>query len=286
MTLTTNLFGCLCGWALATACARSAARWLGGKWSDALASRPLQEGHQLSRFVEELCSLVVHCVMGCWGLHLIPGAWWRDTSAVWTTPPPSEEALQTFMRHQLCSWSVVGVLCVMVDERRKDFRQMVLHHVITILLVLGSWCVDEIRIGVLIVTLHDLSDIPASLTKVCNYLKLHGRKCWYATEACFALNLACWYLMRLHLFANYVVPEADAHITREGAFCWTQLWGTALPPQAYDVVAKRILVTKLYVLVAMHWLWFLMMVRIAVRLVGGGDAEKVGNEEYENPKRV
>ena len=100
------------------------------------------------------------------------------------------------MCHQLCSWSIVAFLCVFVDQRRKDFVQMTLHHIVTIGLVLGSFYVQEVRMGAMIAILHNLSDVFISMTKVFNYLKFHGREYYFATEVCFVLNMVSWITMR------------------------------------------------------------------------------------------
>ena len=47
-----------------------------------------------------------------------------------------------------------------------------IHHIATIALVAGSWIHGFLRIGVLVLYMHDVSDIPLDLMKMFNYLKL------------------------------------------------------------------------------------------------------------------
>ena len=46
-----------------------------------------------------------------------------------------------------------------MDTRRKDFWQMLAHHIVTLLLIHFSWITNFVRIGTLIMLLHDFADI-------------------------------------------------------------------------------------------------------------------------------
>ena len=50
------------------------------------------------------------------------------------------------------------------------------HHVVTIALVWGSYSYNYVRIGTVVLYLHDLSDIMVDLLKLTNYMKLEGPK--------------------------------------------------------------------------------------------------------------
>lgn len=46
-----------------------------------------------------------------------------------------------------------------VDVQRKDFWQMFVHHVVTILLLCFSWACNLHRIGALVLVIHDFADV-------------------------------------------------------------------------------------------------------------------------------
>ncbi|RHY85535.1 hypothetical protein DYB37_003953 [Aphanomyces astaci] len=69
---------------------------------------------------------------------------------------------------------------------RKDYLIMMMaHHVVTIALVTWSFAINYLQGGVLMILLHDASDVP-----VANFLKLEARQGWYITEVLFAIMLS------------------------------------------------------------------------------------------------
>lgn len=50
------------------------------------------------------------------------------------------------------------LLSLCMDARRKDFLQMILHHLVTLGLVAFSWATNLVRIGALVLCLHDTVD--------------------------------------------------------------------------------------------------------------------------------
>ena len=47
----------------------------------------------------------------------------------------------------------------LVHSRRNDFLEMFIHHVVTILLMALSWTSNSVRIGTLVLVVHDCADI-------------------------------------------------------------------------------------------------------------------------------
>lgn len=61
------------------------------------------------------------------------------------------------------------IISLFVDVKRKDFWQMVVHHIVTVLLLTFSYNSGFFRIGCVIMLLHDLADIFLESAKVFNY---------------------------------------------------------------------------------------------------------------------
>lgn len=63
------------------------------------------------------------------------------------------------------------IISLFVDVKRKDFWQMVVHHIVTVMLTTFSYNAGFFRIGCVIILLHDLADIFLESAKVLNYAK-------------------------------------------------------------------------------------------------------------------
>ncbi|XP_007905491.1 ceramide synthase 2 isoform X2 [Callorhinchus milii] len=101
---------------------------------------------------------------------LIDKPWFYDTSEVWVGYPK-----QTLLPSQYWYyiielsfyWSLV--FSIASDVKRKDFREQIIHHLATIILISFSWCANYIRVGTLVMAVHDASDILLESAKMLNY---------------------------------------------------------------------------------------------------------------------
>ena len=82
---------------------------------------------------------------------------------------------------------------------------MYAHHVVTIALVALSYFNNYMRIGVVVLFIHDLSDIPVDLLKIFNYCQLEGPKGLFLVEMIFVTNLVGWAYLRFYLYFTKVI---------------------------------------------------------------------------------
>ncbi|XP_016305153.1 ceramide synthase 2-like [Sinocyclocheilus anshuiensis] len=90
---------------------------------------------------------------------LINTPWFWDHRECWRGFPqqPVQDAHYWYYMLELgFYWSLL--LCVSVDVKRKDFKEQIVHHFATIFLLSFSYCSNYIRIGTLVMLVHDSSD--------------------------------------------------------------------------------------------------------------------------------
>ena len=194
--------------------------------------------------------------------------------------------------------------CQFLERRRKDYVEMMAHHIITIALVSMSTAGNELQMGIIIMLVHDWSDITVDLLKMFNYVNLDGPHGLFLSEIVFIVNLVSWIYFRLWLYPTRVLHSTalewhEACAAGEGGplsnpcpsnMCFNYLGGNALmfalealhvwyvaggprpeplpsPPHACSSSSPR---------------WFYLFMRIAMKLFWAAQSGKeVGEEEYE-----
>ncbi|RVE67178.1 hypothetical protein OJAV_G00115060 [Oryzias javanicus] len=101
---------------------------------------------------------------------LIDKPWFRDVSQIWENFPQIPLLASQYWYYMMeLGFYISLLLSVVLDVRRKDFWEQVVHHVVTIALISLSWVVNYIRAGSLIILVHDTSDYIMELAKMFNY---------------------------------------------------------------------------------------------------------------------
>ena len=83
-------------------------------------------------------------------------------------------------------------ITAVVDVKRKDFVQNMVHHLVTILLLGFSWSCHFIRVGTLVLIIHDCADPFLEFAKLCNYIKKQQ-----VAEVVFGIFTCIWVFTRL-----------------------------------------------------------------------------------------
>ncbi|KTF77802.1 hypothetical protein cypCar_00034410, partial [Cyprinus carpio] len=175
---------------------------------DLLISLPLALGFIALRFVfERVVALPLSWRLGV-----------RDRVRLRVTPVPKLEAFY-LQKKQQPSPAVAGaqywyyivelafylslLLCVSVDIKRKDFKEQIIHHIATILLMAFSYCANYVRVGTLVMLVHDSADFLLESAKMFNYAG------WRKTcDALFVVFAAVFLVTRLVVFPYRIVYTA------------------------------------------------------------------------------
>ncbi|KAK2161051.1 hypothetical protein LSH36_122g08000 [Paralvinella palmiformis] len=90
-------------------------------------------------------------------------------------------------------WSLV--LSLFMDVKRKDFVEMIIHHVATIGLMCFSWADGMVRIGTLVLVVHDAVDYWMEGAKLAKYLR-YDKLC----DVLFVIFASMWFITRIVIY--------------------------------------------------------------------------------------
>lgn len=215
----------------------------------------------VDKFTESLWKFVVYTALWSFGLFALHDKEWLwDTSGYWRGMP---QQLQSARVHQLyfvqTGFYVSSVFMLQYWEtRRKDYPVMITHHFTTLTLLVASYALGFMRVGSVILLLHDFNDILLELAKLFNYAK------WEAPSmAAFGAMMLSWVCLRLYLLPCHIV------------------WSCLIEHQA--ILGHRIpyyypLNALLLALVAMHIYWFGLIIKVAIGAIKG-DAKDVREDD-------
>ena len=155
------------------------------------------------------------------------------------------------------------------ETRNTDHVLMKVHHCVTLALIMGSWALSFVRIGIVILLLHDVGDVVLSITQILHYRQKSGSKHWFAAELAFVLNIAVWIFTRL-----YALPRLLLHtIASKEALVYLLKDAPLVAPALVWMVAA---------LITMHIYWLGIMLHIAFKIfVNGNDPNDAVKDCYE-----
>ena len=115
-------------------------------------------------------------VYGCF--TLLPTDWFYD-SRKWVKglirEQPFTSDLKWYYRLEMAFYASL-FFSQFVDHKRKDFWEVFVHHIATLIPLFGSFMNGHFRVGVVIMFIHDSSDYWLESARVTNYMKLEIAK--------------------------------------------------------------------------------------------------------------
>ncbi|KAM4893073.1 ceramide synthase 3 [Sylvia borin] len=156
-------------------------------------------------------------------------------------------------------WSLIFTLGI--DIKRKDFMAHVVHHLAAIGLMSGSWCGNYVRLGTLVIFVHDTADFWLEAAKMFNYAR------WEKTcNMLFIIFSIAFFITRMILFPFWI------------------LRATLYQPTYYSttpVIAYFLFNGMLLTLQGLHIYWGYLIFRILKRFVFLKDLRDERSDEEE-----
>lgn len=244
--------------------------------------------HKIKRMMEQVYAIIYCGVSGPTGLYIMyhSDLWLFKTTPLYTTYPDLNNHFnfKIFYLVQAAFWAQQAcVLVLQLEKPRKDYKELVFHHIITLLLIWSSYVFHFTRIGLEVYITMDVSDFLLCLSKTCNYLES------VFTTPVFVIFVVCWVYLR-HYINLKILWSVLTEFRTEGNYvlnfatqqykCWISL------PIVFVLIAALQLV-NLY--------WLALIIRILYRLLWKGiqkdersesESDEDEIEEKEEDKKV
>ena len=116
-----------------------------------------------ARFMEQGYTAVYFAVFGPFGLYVMRRSpvWYFDTAAMFADFPhrTHEGYFKTYYLLQAAYWAQQAIVLILqLEKPRKDFKELVGHHVITVALIWLSYRFHFTYMGLAVYITHDISD--------------------------------------------------------------------------------------------------------------------------------
>lgn len=123
-----------------------------------------------SRFMEQFYTALYFGIFGPFGLYVMSRSpvWYFNTRGMFEGFPhrTHEGLFKAYYLLQASYWAQQGlVLLLMLEKPRKDFKELVLHHIVTLALIWLSYRFHFTYMGIAVYITHDISDFFLAVSK-------------------------------------------------------------------------------------------------------------------------
>ncbi|KAF2452962.1 TLC domain-containing protein [Lineolata rhizophorae] len=135
----------------------------------------IRKGGKQTRFVEQVYTAIYFAVFGPFGMYVMSQTpvWYFNTRAMYENFPHREHdgLFKTYYLLQASYWAQQAIVLLLQQEKpRKDYKELVGHHIITLALIWLSYRFHFASMGLAVYITHDISDFFLATSKTLNYL--------------------------------------------------------------------------------------------------------------------
>ncbi|KAL5048690.1 hypothetical protein BDW71DRAFT_205384 [Aspergillus fruticulosus] len=156
-----------------------------------------------ARFMEQVYTAIYFAIFGPYGLYVMSrtNIWYFNTTAMFEGFPHREHEglFKAYYLLQASYWAQQAiVLLLQLEKPRKDFKELVGHHIITLALIALSYRFHFTYLGLAVYITHDVSDFFLASSKTLNYLDA------YITAPYFGIFVCVWIYLRHFLNLKFL----------------------------------------------------------------------------------
>ncbi|KDN47483.1 hypothetical protein RSAG8_03623, partial [Rhizoctonia solani AG-8 WAC10335] len=209
---------------------------------------------KLDRFAEQGYAVLYFGIFGSLGLFVMSQmpTWWFKTEHFWLEYPhwKMTPLMKSYYLLQASYWiQQLLVLALGLEKPRKDFVELIIHHIVTIYLIGSSYIVNLTWIGNAVFITMDVSDVFLALSKIFNYLRMNKTKI-----ISFGWFTIVWSNKRWDVANELFVP-----------------W-----------FAKYMVFLPIFLLQLVNLFWYFLIWRILIRAIFAPDLDKVDDDRSDD----
>lgn len=213
-----------------------------------------------ARFMEQAYTAVYFAVLGPAGLYVMSKTpvWYFNTHGMYEGFPhrTHEASVKFYYLFQAAYWAQQAIVLILgLEKPRKDYKELVGHHIVSLALIGLSYRFHFTYIGLAVYISHDISDFFLATSKVLNYLDHWLIGPYFFTFLCVWIYLRHYINIRIliSLFTEFqTVGPFELNWAAEQYKCWISQYITA------GLLAS---------LQSLNLFWLFYIVRIAVRFL-------------------
>ncbi|KAJ8371498.1 hypothetical protein AAFF_G00307770 [Aldrovandia affinis] len=217
----------------------------------------------LTKFCESMWRFTFYLCIFTYGIQFLwQSTWMWDTRHCWYNYPYQvlSPGLYYFYVIELAFyWALM--FSQFTDIKRKDFLIMFIHHLATVGLISFSYVNNMLRVGTLVMCVHDASDFLLEAAKLANYAK-YQRVC----DSLFVLFGVVFFATRLVIFPFWILNTT-----------LFESWEIIGPYPSWWLFNSLLLVLQ-----TLHIIWSYLIARIAFKAIVRGKVSKDDRSDIES----
>ncbi|TDZ18488.1 Sphingosine N-acyltransferase-like protein FUM17 [Colletotrichum orbiculare MAFF 240422] len=238
-----------------------------------------------ARFMEQMYTAIYFACLGPAGMYVMSRTpvWYFSTRGMYEAFPhmTHDAGFKFYYLFQAAYWAQQAlVLLLGLEKPRKDFKELVGHHIVSLALIALSYRFHFTYMGLAVYTTHDISDFFLATSKVLNYIDS-------PIVAPYFFFFVCVWIYLRHFINLKIIISLFTEYTTVGPFELN--WAT----QQYKcTLSQYITLGLLASLQALNLFWLFHIFRIAYRFLAHNIAEDDRSEaegtdaEDETPKTL
>ncbi|TKY85416.1 hypothetical protein EX895_005578 [Sporisorium graminicola] len=231
-----------------------------------------------ARFTEQGYAVLYWGSAAALGLYVMSfqDSWWFNLEHLWLKYPhwQMRSELKLYYLLQFSFWLQQAlVMLLRLEKPRKDYVELIAHHLVTLWLIGWSYLINLTMIGTTVFVCMDIPDTWLGFSKALNYMGLDN-----ITVAVFAIFMVIWSYFRIYLSAVTLqsvwtqfelIPRYAREWEPEKGW-WLVWW------MKYQIFAP------MFLLFLLNVFWYVLMWRIMLRAIKGDVADEREEGEYDD----